>query len=163
MLNILFDLILILALIGAYICNAKTGKITEFERGLWQSFCDVVNYYIRQYERGKHDPEIRQVKMPFSSAMVPAYEYDGRWFHVSEGIAPLQGNRKILLVWEGIVWMASRDPVNGSKWNLLGSNRFRFSQDIETWMPVPDAPDEQQPHDAFTRKPRSMYTKEDIE
>ena len=108
-------------------------------------------------------PEIRQVKMPFSSAMVPAYEYDGRWFHVSEGIAPLQGNRKILLVWEGIVWMASRDPVNGSKWNLLGSKRFRFSQDIETWMPVPDAPDEEQPHDAFTRKPRSMYTKEDLE
>lgn len=55
MLNILFDLTLILALIGAYIYNDKTGKITEFERGLWQSFCDVVNYYIRQYERGKHD------------------------------------------------------------------------------------------------------------
>ena len=55
MLNILFDLILILALIGAYIYNAKTGKITEFERGLWQSFCDVVNYYIRRYEGRKHD------------------------------------------------------------------------------------------------------------
>lgn len=55
MLNILFDLILILALIGAYIYNAKTGKITEFERGLWQSFCDVVNYHIRQHEGRKHD------------------------------------------------------------------------------------------------------------
>ena len=53
--HILFDLFLIIALIGAYIYNARTGKITEFERGLWQSFCDVVNYHIRQYERGKHD------------------------------------------------------------------------------------------------------------
>lgn len=108
-------------------------------------------------------PEIRQVKMPYSSAMVPAYIFDGRWFHVSEGIAPLQGNRKILLVWEGIVWMATRDPINGSRWNLAGANRYRLEQDIETWMPVPNAPDEEQPHDAFTRKPRSMYTKEDFE
>lgn len=53
--HILFDLFLILALIGAYIYNARTGKITEFERGLWQSFCDVVNYYIRRYEGRKHD------------------------------------------------------------------------------------------------------------
>lgn len=53
MLNILFDLILIITLLGAYIYNAKTGKITEFEQGLWQSFCDVVNHYIRKYERRK--------------------------------------------------------------------------------------------------------------
>lgn len=103
-------------------------------------------------------PEIRQVKMPFSSAMVPAYEYDGRWFHTSEGIAPLQGNRKILLVYGGIVWMASRDPINGSRWNLAGANRYRLEQDIETWMPVPDAPDEVQPHDAYTKAPRSMQS-----
>lgn len=106
-------------------------------------------------------PEIRQVKMPFSSAMVPAYIFDGRWFHVSEGIAPLQGNRKILLVYEGIVWMASRDPVNGSRWNLAGTNRSRLAQDVETWMPVPDAPDEEQPFDAFTTKPRTLYAKEE--
>lgn len=106
-------------------------------------------------------PEIRQVKMPYSSAMVPAYIFDGRWFHVSEGIAPLQGNRKILLVWEGITWMATRDPINGSRWNLAGANRYRLSQDIETWMPVPDPPDEEQPFDAFTRKPRSMMEVEE--
>lgn len=54
MLNILLNLFIIIALISAYIYNDKTGKITEFEHGLWQSFCDVVNYHIRKYERRKH-------------------------------------------------------------------------------------------------------------
>lgn len=54
MANLIFDFILIVALLAAYIYNYKTGAISEFERGLWQSFCDVVNYHIRQYERGKH-------------------------------------------------------------------------------------------------------------
>ena len=53
MLNILFDLILIIALIGAYIYNAKTGKITEFEQKLWKAFCRKVNRAIRNYERRK--------------------------------------------------------------------------------------------------------------
>ena len=55
MLNILFDLILIIALIGAYIYNARTGKITEFETKLWNSFCGTVNSWIRKYERRKRN------------------------------------------------------------------------------------------------------------
>lgn len=53
MFNIIFEFILAILLIAAYVYNDKTGKVTEFEQGLWQSFCDVVNYYIRKYERRK--------------------------------------------------------------------------------------------------------------
>ena len=28
-------------------------QVIAFEKGLWQSFCDEVNYLIRQYERRK--------------------------------------------------------------------------------------------------------------
>lgn len=54
MLYILFDLILIIALLVAYIYNAKTGKITEFEQKLWKAFCRKVNRAIRRYERRKN-------------------------------------------------------------------------------------------------------------
>lgn len=53
MLHILFDLFLIISLLGAYIYNAKTGKITEFEQKLWNSFCGTVNSWIRKYKRRK--------------------------------------------------------------------------------------------------------------
>ena len=53
MVSILFDLSLIIALIGAYIYNAKTGKITEFEQKLWKAFCRKVNRAICRYERRK--------------------------------------------------------------------------------------------------------------
>ena len=52
--HILFDLFLIIALIGAYIYNDKTGKITEFEQKLWKAFCRKVNHAIRNYERRKN-------------------------------------------------------------------------------------------------------------
>lgn len=54
MLTILFDLFLIITLLGAYIYNAKTGKITEFEQKLWKAFCRKVNRAIRRYERRKN-------------------------------------------------------------------------------------------------------------
>ena len=105
-------------------------------------------------------PKIKQVKALFSEAMVDAYEFDGTWLRVSEGHFPLAGNRKILVPYMGIVWVASRDPLDGGKYNLLGSGRSRLAQDIELWMPLPDCPDEPQPYDAFTRKPASMYKEE---
>lgn len=53
MLNILFDLILIIALLSAWIYNAKTGAITRFEQRTWKRICRKVNRAIRNYERRK--------------------------------------------------------------------------------------------------------------
>lgn len=53
MANLIFDFILIVALLAAYIYNYKTGKITEFEARLWNSFCGLVNSWIRKYEKRK--------------------------------------------------------------------------------------------------------------
>ena len=54
MFNIIFDFTLAVLLIAAYIYNAKTGKITEFEQKLWKAFCRKVNRAIRRYERRKN-------------------------------------------------------------------------------------------------------------
>ena len=54
MFNIIFEFILAVLLIAAYIYNDKTGKITEFEQKLWKTFCRKVNRAIRNYERRKH-------------------------------------------------------------------------------------------------------------
>lgn len=51
MANIIFELILALALIGAYIYNEKTGTITEFERQVWNDICGIINRWIRKYEK----------------------------------------------------------------------------------------------------------------
>ena len=48
----IIELALVTLLLVGYL---HEDQVVDFERGLWQSFCDVVNYYIRQYERGKHD------------------------------------------------------------------------------------------------------------
>lgn len=88
----------------------------------------------------------------------PAEQYiafDGEWKSAAAGEHPLPGNHRILLPWSGCVWMATRDPVR-AVWNLTGTGHYRLSADIDLWMPVPDCPEELQPYDAFTRKPRSM-------
>lgn len=51
MANLIFDFILIVALLAAYIYNYKTGAISEFERRLWNVFCGIVNSWIRKYEK----------------------------------------------------------------------------------------------------------------
>lgn len=51
MTTLIFDFILIVALLAAYIYNYKTGKISEFETRLWNDFCGIVNSWIRKYEK----------------------------------------------------------------------------------------------------------------
>lgn len=53
MLNIIFEFILAILLIAAYIYNDKTGNITEFERKVWNDICGIINSWIRKYERRK--------------------------------------------------------------------------------------------------------------
>lgn len=51
MTTLIFDFILIVALLAAYIYNYKTGAISEFETRLWNTFCGIVNSWIRKYEK----------------------------------------------------------------------------------------------------------------
>lgn len=53
MANLIFDFILIVALLAAYIYNYKTGKITEFEHKVWNDICGIINSWIRKYEKRK--------------------------------------------------------------------------------------------------------------
>lgn len=49
--HILFDILLVVVFLAAYIYNEKTGAIAEFERKLWNRFCGFMNSQIRKYER----------------------------------------------------------------------------------------------------------------
>ena len=51
MTTLIFVLMLIVALLAAYIYTYTTGKFTEFETRLWNDFCGVVNSWIRKYEK----------------------------------------------------------------------------------------------------------------
>lgn len=49
--HIIFDVMLVVLFLAAYIYNEKTGAIAEFEHKLWNHFCGSVNSMIRKYER----------------------------------------------------------------------------------------------------------------
>ncbi len=105
-------------------------------------------------------PTMTKVKALFGDRMVDAYEFTGEWLKVSDGYRPLEGNRKILIPYLGIVWIAARDPMDGYRWNLAESSQIRRDSEIEYWMPVPEPPEGLGPFD-FDDKPRSMTINDD--